>query len=260
MYLFIYLFLISYIVHNFLRIFLDSHVYTLRECLQEWVYLSNKSRNRVNDEKNINEIKLESNYVSHVNYMNNLPFNSTINGEVLINSINNCRYSVYMGKANESPLQLFSGTLYITNYRLLFESSPKPFYNIPDSKWSIPSVFKSTTIPLTCIHKIVMVQQPFQYIQIMCKDLRILQLALPISKENQIISDSYVTFLSGVAFPGINSNDLFAFHYLGLPQQTDSKDNEQLDPWGPSDLISEYNRLGLNNSNSWHVIYLFYYF
>jgi hypothetical protein len=159
-----------------------------------------------------------------------------------------------MGKTNESSLQLFSGTLYITNYRLLFESSPKPFYNIPDSKWSIPSVFKSTTIPLTCIHKIVMVQQPSQYIQIICKDLRILQLALPISKESQIISDSYLTFLSGVAFPGVNSNDLFAFHYQGLPQRTDSKDNRHLDPWGPSDLMSEYNRLGLNSSNSWHVV------
>ena len=159
----------------------------------------------------------------------------SLGGEILINTIELCRWTIDMGKHPESSFKPLSGTVFITNYRLILNASSKPFQCLLVSRTPLPRYFQSMSIPLSCIHKVAIIQ-PRHVIQLTCKDCRILQIFLPVhSDSNSTRIDAYLSFLGGVAFPGVNSKELFAFSFAG-PNHTIN------DSWTIGDLSEEYQR------------------
>ena len=77
---------------------------------------------------------------------------------------------------------------------------------------------------------------------IQCKDCKILQIYFPVTYDSASTKiEAYFSFLSGIAFPGSSSKEIFAFSNppISVIQNPTVVDTDQ---WTFGDLIKEYHR------------------
>jgi hypothetical protein len=201
------------------KILLNSHVYSVNDCLTDWL-------NRACDEEQVVTRTVD-------------PIQSLIDGEILMNEIKLCRWSIHMGKAPECS-NSFTGSVFITNYRVVLSCSIKISSHTFDDRFKMPRYFRELSVPLASISKIFSVTAK-NMLQIMCKDLRFFHIYLPIGTK----LDAYTSFLHDVSFVGLNSPKLFAYSYMSS--------NRNVDEWSPCDIRAEYFRQGITPENNWQV-------
>jgi myotubularin-related protein 1/2 len=150
---------------------------------------------------------------------------------------------------NDSTIQLvpslrnIQGVLYMTNYRIVFIPSPQDFKMISTSN---PSILSWLQVPLGCIDKVERSKdsQPLNGICILlsCKDCR--QLKVTIRKSYSASGDYEVERAYNLIYTYVFPNNLkhiFAFNHK-LPSTNI-----------PVDLLAEYSRLGILDSNYWRI-------
>ena len=140
---------------------------------------------------------------------------------------------------NSSSL-IFSGNVYITNYRVVLSTSMKHNSKSFDDHQKILTYFKKLSVPLASISKVTPIQAKNE-LQLVCKDLRFLHIYLPTGTK----IEAYASFLQDVSFVGLNSSKLFAFNYMCSIRDV----NE----WAPCDIRGEYLRQGITIENNWQI-------
>ena len=237
----------------FFKLFLDVHVYTKCECLQEWVLRTVMTQG--NDVSNRGDSKCGSLMIEDT-------FSSGLHhGEILINSLELCRWRINMGKSHDPAasashpsssttscsFQPIAGTVFVTNYRLVLAASGKAFHKIMRARFTIPEYFRCMSVPLCSINKII-IDQTRHGMKIHCKDCRVIQFFLPESYDSTNAKiDAYFSFLNGIAFPGSNSKEIFAF-------SLSTSFSSSPDLWRFGDLCSEYRRQGILRENNWRIL------
>ena len=89
---------------------------------------------------------------------------------------------------------------------------------------------------------------------IQCKDCKILQIYFPVTYDSASTKiEAYFSFLSGIAFPGSSSKEIFAFSNppISVIQNPTVVDTDQ---WTFGNLIKEYHRQGISPENQWRIL------
>lgn len=132
-----------------------------------------------------------------------------------------------------------TGTLYITNFQSFFvdDSKDKIAYTIPHGCITKTKKYKNQHI------KSVPLTDKSQYLELSCKDLRVVKYILPASSHPNEVR----RYLDFVSLPE-NFSDIFAFGYSPLHAALD-------EGWNIYNPIQEYKRLGLITSEQgpWRV-------
>lgn len=147
--------------------------------------------------------------------------------------------------------EIISGTLFMTNYRLVFIPSMADLSSISITN---PSIHSWLQIPIASIEKIEKEKRGKDVnstinIAITCKDFRMVRIAIrsnttrPNSGDNDI--ERAISVISAYAFPN-NMKYLFAFtHKLNGVQEKD-----QAPPYDP---IIEFSRMGVLDNPQWRI-------
>eukprot|EP01038_Epipyxis_sp_PR26KG_P006334 gene6334-8721_t len=211
---------------DFFNIFLDSPVYSLRDCLEEWLI---QATNNPSD--------------SHLQDTNlDIPQIPLLPGEIITLTYDEKFY--YKVNCGLKPLQniyQLPGIMYVTNYRIVIKSLRKLAVNqSKHSKYDAPAFFSLITIPLATVSRIISINKN---VYIMSKDYRNISISIGGIENLKVKAENLSIYLIDLVF---NHEKLFAFKFDGM-LATDA------DGWNLCDISKEYERQGLLTSSEWQI-------
>ena len=175
---------------------------------------------------------------------------TTYPGEIKMATIDNLRWTLNTGIhssyqfSKRSKLPVFSGILYITNYRLVLMDWRRFQTEQPEEntcRFRIPPFFHELTIPLNSVRGIEYIEN---HLKLNVADNRFIQIRSLVHNSNPNNSMETLHGQLQKSLAKELSNNCFAFRYRKM---------YSVEGWDYADIRNEYQRVGLTDGRFWQV-------